>query len=214
VQETFRWRTILDKESANLFSFREMIDLIMAQSPDNASRGKRKPPTSRRIAAQPYLRIGFLVHDVSRMRRTLFDQSVKELGITRAQWWALANLSRHEPEGMVQSDLARLLDIGKVSVGGLIDRLEATGLVERRFDSTDRRIKRVYVTPAGYDVIEKMTEVGRTLNSRIMAGIPIDLIHVAEDVMTQMKSNIRDLLNPGKAAARDASVDFDGAEAL
>ena len=28
-------------------------------------------------------RIGFLVHDVSRMRRTLFDQAMKPLGITR-----------------------------------------------------------------------------------------------------------------------------------
>ena len=83
----------------------------------------------RRIAAQPFLRIGFLVHDVSRMRRTLFDQSVKPLGITRAQWWALANLSRHETEGMIQSDLARLLEVGKVTVGGLIDRLEGSGHV-------------------------------------------------------------------------------------
>ncbi len=175
---------------------------------------KKKKPEIRRIAAQPYLRIGFLVHDVSRMRRTLFDQSVKDLGITRAQWWALANLSRHEPEGMVQSDLARLLDIGKVSVGGLIDRLEAAGLVERRFDSADRRLKRVYVTPAGYEVIDKMTEVGRSLNSKIMAGIPLDLIHAAEDVMTQMKANIRELLNAGNPAGRSESDDFGDTGAL
>lgn len=53
-------------------------------------------------------RIGFLVHDVSRLRKTLFDQEIKHLGITRAQWWALAQLSREDrPEGMLQIELAR-----------------------------------------------------------------------------------------------------------
>ncbi len=152
------------------------------------------PPTNRKTVAQPYLRIGFLVHDVSRMRRTVFDQAVKPLGITRAQWWVLANLSRHEPEGVTQSDLARLLDVGKVTMGGLIDRLEASGHVERRADSRDRRIKRVYITDKGYVLIEQMAIVARDLNGIILKGIPLDQIHVAEDVMALMKTNLREHL--------------------
>jgi DNA-binding MarR family transcriptional regulator len=155
-------------------------------------------PTPRRAAADSYLRIGFLVHDVSRMRRTLFDQAVKPLGITRAQWWALANLSRQEPEGMIQSDLARLLDVGKVSIGGLIDRLEASGHVERRADPVDRRIKRVFITDRGYDVIEKMRSVGRELTVLILKGIPLDQVHVAEEVLHRMKDNLREQLGPAK----------------
>ena len=61
------------------------------------------------------VRIGFLVHDVSRMRRTLFDQAMKPLGITRSQWWVLSQLSRHVRTGMLQTDLARDLDVGKVT---------------------------------------------------------------------------------------------------
>ncbi len=151
-------------------------------------------PPRRRIAPTPHLRIGFLVHDVSRLRRTLFDQQIKPLGVTRAQWWALANLSRTLPEGMIQSDLARLLDVGKVTVGGLIDRLEASGQVERRPDPKDRRIKRIYITDKGYDVIDKMTSIGRELNAIILKGIPIDQIYLAEEVMARMKSNMREHL--------------------
>jgi MarR family transcriptional regulator, transcriptional regulator for hemolysin len=159
-----------------------------------ANRPGKKAP--KRAAAEPYLRIGFLVHDVSRMRRTLFDQAVKPLGITRAQWWALANLSRQETEGMIQSDLARLLDVGKVTIGGLIDRLEASGLVERRPDPVDRRIKRIFITNGGYEVIEQMKTVGRDLNAIILKGIPLDEVHVAEEVMHRMKDNLRDHLGP------------------
>lgn len=166
-----------------------------------ARNGKSAVPSEpakgvRRIAAQPFLRIGFLVHDVSRMRRTLFDQAVKPLGITRAQWWVLANLSRQETEGMIQSDLARLLDVGKVTVGGLIDRLEASGHVERRLDPVDRRVKRIFITGAGFDVIRHMTSVGRDLNAVILRGIPEDQVRVAEDVMHQMKENMRQTLGP------------------
>jgi MarR family transcriptional regulator for hemolysin len=165
---------------------------------------ERKAP--KRVAAEPFLRIGFLVHDVSRMRRTLFDQSVKPFGITRAQWWALANLSRQEKEGMIQSDLARLLDVGKVTIGGLIDRLEVSGHVERRPDPVDRRIKRIFITGRGYEVIVRMKTVGRDLNTLILRDIPIDEVNVAEEVMHRMKDNLRDQLGP---QAKDALASDD-----
>jgi len=140
------------------------------------------------------------------MRRTLFDQAVKPLGITRAQWWALANLSRQETEGMMQSDLARLLDVGKVTIGGLIDRLETSGLVERRPDPTDRRIRRIVITDRGYDVILEMTSVSRKLNAVILKGIPHENVLIAQEVMHQMKVNLRDTLG---ASAEDEASDYD-----
>ena len=165
------------------------------------------PQSSKRVAAPPYTRIGFLVHDVSRMRRTLFDQEVRPLGITRAQWWALANLSRHEPEGMIQSELARLLDVGKVTIGGLIDRLEASGHVERRPDEHDRRLKRIFITDLGYALIEAMAETGRRVNSRIMQDISANKIRIAEEVMHQMKNNLRAILKNYSAAESELDSD-------
>ena len=158
------------------------------------------PKAPKRPAAETYIRIGFLVHDVSRMRRTLFDQAVKPLGITRAQWWALANLSRQETEGMIQSDLARLLDVGKVTIGGLIDRLEASGHVQRRPDPVARRVKRIFITDRGYEVIEHMRSVGRQLNASILKGISPEDVRIAEEVMHRMKDNLRAELGPVKAA--------------
>jgi DNA-binding MarR family transcriptional regulator len=116
-------------------------------------------------------RIGFLVHDVSRMRRTLFDQAMKPLGITRSQWWVLSQLSRHTRAGMLQTELARDLDVGKVTVGGLIDRLEASGYVTREPDKSDRRAKRIQITDSGREVLKQMVSVGQGLNQIILAGL-------------------------------------------
>src|SRR6266404_110024 len=85
------------------------------------------------------LRLGFLIHDVSRLRRKVVDRVLKPLDVTRSQWWVLAFLSRDD--GMSQVALADELDLGKVALGGLIDRLEAVALVERRPDAVDLRRK-------------------------------------------------------------------------
>ena len=136
-------------------------------------------------------RIGFLVHDVSRMRRTLFDAAMRPLGITRSQWWVLSQLSRHTRDGMLQTELARDLDVGKVTVGGLIDRLEAAGYVQRRPDASDRRAKRIVITALGRDVLRDMVAVGQKLNRVILAGLTPEQIEATERALSLMKENIR-----------------------
>ncbi len=148
------------------------------------------------------VRIGFLVHDVSRMRRTLFDQAMKPLGITRSQWWVLSQLSRQPREGMLQTDLARDLDVGKVTVGGLIDRLEASGSVVRQPDATDRRAKRIVITAQGRSILKQMITVGHDLNQVILAGLSLQEIEIAEHALSVMKDNLRQ----GTAEREDADL--------
>lgn len=150
----------------------------------------------------PQFRIGFLVHDVSRMRRTLFDQEMKPLGITRSQWWVLAQLSRSlgtedAQAGMPQTKLARILDMGKAPMTGLIDRLEASGFVERRSDSRDRRAKRIVITARGQGVLDQMATVGHRLNHTVLDGLSGEDIATAERVLGRMKDNIRGILDGG-----------------
>ncbi|MBL6749511.1 MAG: MarR family transcriptional regulator [Nevskia sp.] len=112
------------------------------------------------------IRLGFLIHDVSRMRRNAYDQVMKPLGVTRAQWWVLAHLSRHD--GMMQTELADVLDVGKASLGTLIERLEAGGWVERRADPSDKRAKRVFLARSGQQLVRKMTLEENRFNDRIL----------------------------------------------
>ena len=136
------------------------------------------------------LQAGFLIHDVSRLRRTFFDQRLKPLGITRSQWWALSNLSRHDGEGYMQVELARLLDVGKVTLGGLIDRLEESGLVVRSPDKDDRRSKRVKPSAKGKALFKKLRSVSAACDREIMKGIPVEEEEVLIRVLARMKRNL------------------------
>lgn len=147
-----------------------------------------------RIHLKPgQFRLGFLIHDVSRLRRTVVDKALGPLGITRSQWWVLANLSRDEGTGMMQTELARLLDIGKVALGGLLDRLECNGYIVRRPDPVDRRAKRVELAPAGAKLLASIQDQAAALNREMMAGISADEIAAMEDILSRMKQRLLDM---------------------
>ncbi|AMK19879.1 MULTISPECIES: MarR family winged helix-turn-helix transcriptional regulator [Sphingobium] len=137
---------------------------------------------------------GYLVHDVSRIRRTVMDLIMRPYGITRSQWSVLSALSRGGNNGMMQVDLARLMEVGKVTVGGLVDRLEASGHVERRADASDRRAKRVFITERGFEVIHLMVEVSSDVNRRIFSGLTMQEVEGAEKVLSVVKKNLKEIL--------------------
>ncbi|MGQ0620677.1 MAG: MarR family winged helix-turn-helix transcriptional regulator [Panacagrimonas sp.] len=122
-------------------------------------------------ASREGIRLGFLIHDVSRMRRSAYDQFMKPLGITRAQWWVLAHLSRHD--GMMQTQLADVLEVGKASLGDVIEGLESGGWVERRPDPSDKRAKRVYLTRPAQSLIKRMTVMEHEFNSQILMDLTV-----------------------------------------
>lgn len=134
------------------------------------------------------LRLGFLIHDVSRLRRSAFDRCLKPLAVTRSQWWVLAYLSRED--GMTQSQLAEELDLGKVAVGGLIDRLEKGGLVRREADAEDRRVNRVFLEPKSKQLVARMRKVSHRMNERILQGIADDRLESSAVTLDAMKRNI------------------------
>lgn len=134
------------------------------------------------------LRLGFLIHDVSRLRRSAFDRVLKPLNVTRSQWWVLAYLSRED--GMTQSQLAEELDLGKVAIGGLIDRLEKAGLLRREADASDRRVNRIFLEPKSKQLIARMRKVSHRLNGQILAGLSDESLESTAVTLDAMKHNL------------------------
>jgi len=133
-------------------------------------------------------RLGFLMHDVSRLRRNVFDEFMRPLKVTRSQWWVLAYLSRLD--GMIQSDLAALLELGKAPLGHLLGRLETNGLIRRGADASDGRVKRVFLTPAGTRLIMKMHQRSHEMSERILQGLDLEERHTLARLLGRVKQNL------------------------
>ena len=138
------------------------------------------------------LRFGFLIHDVSRLRRIVVDRALKPLGITRSQWWVLAFLSRRD--GMTQTALAADLDLTKVAVGGLVDRMESAGFVERRADERDARARRVYLTRAGQRLVTTIRESVDAVETSILETVSEADLDEAARVLKAIKERLLDMV--------------------
>lgn len=137
------------------------------------------------------IRLGFLIHDVSRLRRAAYDHMMKPLNITRARWWVLAHLTRHD--GMMQSQLAAALDVGKASLGSVIGPLEADGWLERRADPNDRRARRIFLTAAAQPLIQEMIRKEDAFNRQILSSLSTEDRATLIRLLTSIKESVAKL---------------------
>lgn len=128
------------------------------------------------------------VYDVNRLIARIFDRRMKELGLTQAQGRVLATVKRQE--GISQSQIAHILDMERAPVGKLLDRLEEAGFIERRADTADRRVRRVFVTPKFEHVSDAMQDVGHDIFGVALDGISRKTLAGITEVLMSMKANL------------------------
>jgi DNA-binding MarR family transcriptional regulator len=87
-------------------------------------------------------------------------------------------LARHD--GASGHDLASSLGVGPATLTGIVDRLVAQGLVTRREDPLDRRVRRVVLESAGREVVEAIIMAGGEQQRRILERLTVDELGVVE----------------------------------
>tara|TARA_B100001769_G_C21737454_1_gene404844 strand:- start:166 stop:603 length:438 start_codon:yes stop_codon:yes gene_type:complete len=113
--------------------------------------------------------IGFLLHDVTRLMKRLFDKRMSTLDLTRSQWWVLNFL--YFNEGINQSDFAVLLDIEKAPLSRLLYRMEKKGWLERRSDKSDKRIKNLFLSKKIKPLIIDMRDMANLTRQQALSGL-------------------------------------------
>ncbi len=94
--------------------------------------------------------------------------------LTMQQLKLIALLATHGPLG--GHELARHLDVSMPTVTGLVDRLVERGMVERRADPTDRRVRLSALSPAGEAFIAEHDAAGWRVGREILETMePEDL---------------------------------------
>lgn len=142
-----------------------------------------------------------VMHDVARMMRTRFDQRAREYGMTRAQWIILARLERQP--GMTQNEMAGLCEVEPITVGRLVDRLEANGLVERRLDPADRRIRRLHLLPASRPILDEIHRYKDGLFAGITEGLDPAVLEAVTNALLHIKQRLAE--PPARASAKAAA---------
>ena len=129
-----------------------------------------------------------LIYDVGRLLRTRFDQRARAYGMTRAQWRILAVLERQP--GLSQNELAGICEVEPITVGRLVDRLEAHGLVQRRNDPADRRIWRLHLLPEAKPILEEIGRQRDWMTRQLTEGLDEATLNGLADTLLHLKENL------------------------
>ncbi len=135
-------------------------------------------------------RVGFLLHDASRLLRKRFETRASCYGLSAAQWRLLVRVFKEE--GIAQARLAELLEIEPISVSRLIDRMEEGGWIERRNDMSDRRVRTIYLTEKSRAIFNQMRGMAAQVFDYALNGLSADERRTTISALKTIISNLSD----------------------
>ncbi|WBB53816.1 MarR family transcriptional regulator [Verrucosispora sp. WMMD573] len=89
-----------------------------------------------------------------------------------------------------QSGLAKHLQIDKTVMPYVIDALEGAGLVERRTDPADRRVRRIAITPSGAAKLTELEAKVRAAEDAVFGNVPAPLRRMFVDNAAQLATSL------------------------
>lgn len=113
--------------------------------------------------------IGFLLSKGYQRAWALLREEIEVYDLTPPQFGLLAFLWLQD--GMTQVELSEKGQIDRTTVGGLIDRLEKNGLVERRPHPQDRRAYKIHLTDQGKNMEGPLSECASRALAKLTNGL-------------------------------------------
>jgi DNA-binding MarR family transcriptional regulator len=153
-------------------------------------------------ADPPVLRTWFRFLRLHQRISARAGQEFRRIGLSIPQFDLLSSLS--EREGVSQQELAERLYVTKGNVSGLIDRLEASGLVERRALPQDRRCHALYLTAEGQRLVRDGLALQERLVGATLGQLPVGDIAQLDRLLGQWRDLVREL--PQDAATETATA--------
>lgn len=142
----------------------------------------------------------FLLEEVPRRLRQVFDEAFRRFGLTRTQWRTLGYVFRSE--GLTQTELAQYMEMERASIGQTIDRLEALNYVERRKLDGDRRVWKIYLLPEALVLLPKLREEADVVYEGMLSGIPEQQRQLLHELLRDLANNLGEGRGARKGGAR------------
>lgn len=114
---------------------------------------------------------GHLIRRLHQQSMLVFQTQTQAAGfdLTSVQFAAL-NAIALQP-GIDQASLATAISFDRATIGGVIDRLERKGLVQRVVSAQDRRARQLHITPEGEQLLAACRPVVKALQADILAPL-------------------------------------------
>src|SRR6185369_13805919 len=92
-----------------------------------------------------------------------------------------------QADGLSQAELSNKSQIDRTTMGGIVDRLEKEGLVERRPHPDDRRAYQVFLTKRGKALEYQLTDMA----GRVLRKVTSPLTEQEHETLIRLLTKIR-----------------------
>lgn len=135
-----------------------------------AARKKFPAPGALPIDAPERRRLPILLRRAWYSLNQTFRRRLAHTGVTPDQFTALRTLFEHEPSGLTQSGLTRLIASDPNTIGALVERMECNGWIARQPHEKDRRALRLRLLPAGRRQFQRARAIAVDLQAEILGA--------------------------------------------
>jgi DNA-binding MarR family transcriptional regulator len=118
-----------------------------------------------------YGRPGHLIRRLQQIAVGIFMEETKSFDITPPQYATL--LAVEKIPGIAKTQLADTVALDRSTIGELVLRLEARGLISRSSATEDRRVKKLKITAAGRRLLRDVEDAVNRAQEKILAPLAI-----------------------------------------
>lgn len=119
--------------------------------------------------------LGFLLAKVYQRTFATFKSELDPYELTPPQFGILRFL--WQQDGITQIELSEKCQVDRTTLGGLLDRLERNGLVERHKHPNDRRAHQIRLTSKGKELETPLIECSQRALKKLTSGLSDDEIN-------------------------------------
>ena len=134
--------------------------------------------------------IAFLTNSGGKSLDESMNKRFRGQDITRTQWTALYYIDRIED--ITQKELAEAMMISGPSASNLVDRLETAGLVHRREDKENGRIKHLVLTKEGEEKLRELAHIPVEFNEDAMKDVSAEDLETFKRVLAKMVDSVKE----------------------
>ena len=116
-----------------------------------------------------------------------WERELEPLGLAEAHYYYMRVLL--EEDGITQAELSERVSTEPPAVTGVLDKMSELGLVRRVADKTDRRKRRIFLTPKGAALRTPLLEAMEKRNETLLNGIDPDELEIFCRVLDKIVRN-------------------------
>lgn len=125
---------------------------------------------------------------IARALDSISNIEFKEMDLTRGQYLYLVRICEHP--GIIQEKLAEMIKVDRTTAARAVQKLELQGLIEKRSDDTNKKIKKIYATDKGREVYPFLMREGSYSDQVALQGFTDEETDTIHKLLVRVRRNI------------------------